>query len=111
MENENFIKVFRPRGHHYGTPRLISFIKETTSLWKKLDPSTERLQIGDLSAKSGGKIFRHVSHQNGLDADIVYLRKDKRETKPRNKKIIGPSISLIEGKQVEILTSKEISSF
>lgn len=34
---------------------------------------SENLKVNDLSKKSGGQIARHSSHQNGLDADIIYL--------------------------------------
>lgn len=36
------------------------------------------LTVGDVSAQRGGKLFSHLSHQNGLDADISYLVNNKR---------------------------------
>ena len=36
------------------------------------------LTIGDISTQHGGKLFSHLSHQNGLDADISYLVNNKR---------------------------------
>lgn len=52
-------------------------------------PAAPRIGIADLSRPRGGKFGRrfggigHASHQNGLDADILYPRKDGRERRPR----------------------------
>ena len=37
--------------------------------------------IGDISAKRGGKLGRHTSHQMGLDADIAYYFADQSKQK------------------------------
>lgn len=34
------------------------------------------LKIGDVSREKGGQLFKHASHQNGLDADIAFYFKD-----------------------------------
>jgi murein endopeptidase len=47
-------------------------------------PSAPRLGIGDLSHRRGGPFGpRHVSHQNGLDVDVYFPRKDRRERPPK----------------------------
>src|SRR5690606_27407250 len=33
------------------------------------------LRLGTISSRSGGRIGRHGSHQNGLDADVYFYRK------------------------------------
>jgi len=33
--------------------------------------------VGDLSVKGGGRFRPHVSHQNGVDADLRYVRRDR----------------------------------
>jgi Penicillin-insensitive murein endopeptidase len=51
-------------------------------------PDAPRLGIGDLSRPRGGHFGRefggvgHASHQNGLDADIYYPRRDRLEKPP-----------------------------
>jgi murein endopeptidase len=46
-------------------------------------PSAPRLGIGDLSRPRGGPFGpRHASHQNGLDVDVYYPRRDRRERPP-----------------------------
>lgn len=37
-----------------------------------------RLDVGDLSQRGGGRFPPHVSHQNGLDMDVRYVRKDRK---------------------------------
>lgn len=36
------------------------------------------LTVGDISSQHGGKLFSHLSHQNGLDADIAYVVSNER---------------------------------
>jgi len=52
-------------------------------------PAAPRIGIADLSRPQGGKFGRrfggigHASHQNGLDADLLYPRRDGRERRAR----------------------------
>jgi protein MpaA len=52
------------------------------------NPDAPRLTIGDLSRPGGGDfgprygLPGHVSHENGLDADVYYPRRDRRELAP-----------------------------
>ena len=32
--------------------------------------------VGDISFRDGGRMNQHVSHQNGLDVDVYYPRRD-----------------------------------
>jgi murein endopeptidase len=51
-------------------------------------PGAPRVGIGDLSRPHGGEFGPqfggpgHVSHQNGLDVDVYYPRRDRRERPP-----------------------------
>ena len=53
-------------------------------------PNGPRVLIGDLSRPHGGDFGRrfgplgHVSHQNGLDVDVYFPRRDRRERAPRS---------------------------
>lgn len=78
-EGEGFIKLFRERDRAWGTNELVTLIADTAQMMKEAYPDTEHLQIGDLGQKTGGKITRHSSHQNGLDVDIVYYRENHQE--------------------------------
>ncbi len=82
---DHLLKLFRPRGQLYLHKDLGLAIEGLADYMREDNANTERLQIGDLSAKNGGKISRHESHQNGLDADLVYYRVNSIEqevTKP-----------------------------
>jgi protein MpaA len=52
-------------------------------------PGAPRVGVGDLSRPHGGDFsaryggIGHASHQNGLDVDIYYPRRDRRELPPR----------------------------
>jgi murein endopeptidase len=75
----------------YGTDRLIRTILTVIHSYRTARDSAQRVGIMDLSRTHGGPFGRnfgglgHASHQNGLDADILYPRKDgteRRATKP-----------------------------
>jgi murein endopeptidase len=43
-----------------------------------------RIGVGDLSLRRGGPFGpKHATHQNGLDADVYYPRRDRRERPPK----------------------------
>jgi murein endopeptidase len=75
----------------WGTDRLIRTVITVIHAYRTERDSAQRVGIMDLSRPNGGKFGRnfgglgHASHQNGLDADILYPRKDgteARATKP-----------------------------
>ncbi|MDA0139620.1 penicillin-insensitive murein endopeptidase, partial [Solirubrobacter deserti] len=72
----------------YGTDELVRLLLRVTRAFARAHPHAPRLLIGDLSRPRGGDFGRaygplgHVSHQNGLDADVYYPRKDGRERAP-----------------------------
>ena len=78
------IKLFRNRKQIYGVQELSIALDGLARHMKKTFPTIEPTQIGDMAAKKGGKIPRHKSHQNGLDADVVYYRKNERAQSPSN---------------------------
>jgi penicillin-insensitive murein endopeptidase len=83
-EGFGFVHLFRPRDRGHGTYDLIYVITESARRLQELFPSRDRVQVGDLSAFEGGPISRHASHQNGLDVDIAFLRKDQTEQDPND---------------------------
>ena len=60
----------------WGTGHLLRLIEGSGRTWFTTVP---RIQVLDLSLRQGGNWPPHVSHQNGLDVDIRYLRKDARD--------------------------------
>jgi penicillin-insensitive murein endopeptidase len=64
---------YRPLGpHHYGRPRFVAALKRIAAELSGGDAKAPPLVIGDLSAKTGGKIEGHQSHRTGRDVDILY---------------------------------------
>ena len=72
-----------------GTDRLVRVLLEVAAGYAVAHPGAPRLVVGDLSRPHGGPFGRefggdgHRSHQNGLDADVFYPRRDGRERIPR----------------------------
>lgn len=61
----------------YGHPALVLMLKRSAADIAKAVPGSVML-VGDLSAKAGGSISGHRSHQSGRDADVgFYLRDEK----------------------------------
>ncbi|MCP9490035.1 MAG: penicillin-insensitive murein endopeptidase [Solirubrobacteraceae bacterium MAG38_C4-C5] len=72
----------------YGTGRLLRVVYAALRDYREANPDAPRVLIGDLSRPRGGWFGReygglgHASHQNGLDIDIYYPRRDGRRRKP-----------------------------
>jgi murein endopeptidase len=72
----------------YATARLIRLMLGVLRSHAAEHPDAPRVSIGDLSRRNGGDFGRrfgspdHESHQNGLDVDIYYPRRDGREREP-----------------------------
>jgi murein endopeptidase len=60
----------------YGNERTIRKIISVIDAYRAANPGAPRVVIGDISRKGGGTLDEHVSHQNGLDVDIYYPRRD-----------------------------------
>lgn len=67
-------KLFIGRNRLYTTDEMHDVLTLASEFIQTTFPQAEVLQVGDLSFKAGGPAQGHASHQNGLDADIVYLR-------------------------------------
>src|SRR3954469_11850383 len=69
----------------WGTDRLIRTLLKVIHDYRTAHDSAQRVGIMDLSRTHGGAFGRnfgglgHASHQNGLDADILYPRRDATE--------------------------------
>jgi Penicillin-insensitive murein endopeptidase len=60
----------------YGNERTIRTIVKILTAYRAANPEAPRVVVGDISFRHGGPMDQHVSHQNGLDADIYYPRVD-----------------------------------
>jgi hypothetical protein len=56
-----------------GNEQLIDVIKDVGAAWN-VNHSSQRMGVGDLSDAGGGSMSGHACHQNGLEADIRYVR-------------------------------------
>ena len=69
----------------HGTDRLIRLLLDALQDYASAHRSAPRVGVGDLSRPHGGDfgprygLIGHATHQNGLDADLYYPRRDGRE--------------------------------
>ena len=72
----------------WGTDALLRTTLRVLREYRAADPGAPRVGIMDLSRPHGGFFgavyggLGHASHQNGLDIDIMYPRRDGRERRP-----------------------------
>jgi len=65
---------YRPWGlRNYGTPELVQAIMREARQVAAEEPGGPPLLVGDLSARSGGRISGHHSHRSGRDVDLLYF--------------------------------------
>jgi penicillin-insensitive murein endopeptidase len=64
---------YRPFGSAYwGRPALVDAIERAAARVAEDMPGGAPLVLGDLSARSGGRVPRHNSHRSGRDADLLW---------------------------------------
>jgi murein endopeptidase len=79
----------RPWRRH-ATAGLVRTILAVAGDYRRAHPKAPPLLVGDLSRPRGGDFgprfggIGHVSHQNGLDADVYYPRRDRRARPARS---------------------------
>jgi murein endopeptidase len=66
----------------YGNEDTIRAILSVTRAYRAKHPHAPRVVIGDISRESGGPMDGHVSHQNGLDVDVYFPRRDRKVRAP-----------------------------
>jgi murein endopeptidase len=59
-------------GHAWGTQETIDDLVRCIDTVNEQFPATPKLPIGHISARHGGHLSPHVSHQAGRDADVGY---------------------------------------
>jgi hypothetical protein len=66
----------------FGHERTIRAIVAVAAAYRAANPAAARVVVGDVSFRGGGPMELHRSHQNGLDVDVYYPRRDGRERAP-----------------------------
>ena len=70
-------------GRRWGTDRLVRTVLRVVNGYRRAHPHAPPLGIGDLSRRTGGRFgILHRSHQNGVDVDVYYPRRDGRLRPP-----------------------------
>jgi murein endopeptidase len=68
----------------WGADDLVRTVLRVVRGYTRAHPGAPRLGVGDLSRRRGGPFGpKHATHQNGLDADVYYPRRDGRERPPK----------------------------
>ncbi len=86
----NFPGAYTPNDEwrRYGTERLVLTLHCVLAAYGGRHPELARVGVADLSLPRGGKFgwryggLGHASHQNGLDADVLFPRRDLCECPP-----------------------------
>ena len=72
----------------WGTAKTVATTLTILAEFRAANPGAPRVGVADLSRPRGGTFDRryggdgHASHQNGVDVDILYPRRDRREKAP-----------------------------
>jgi Penicillin-insensitive murein endopeptidase len=66
----------------YGHERTIRTILSVLAAYRIAHPDAARVVVGDIAFRDGGQMDGHVSHQNGLDVDVYYPRRDRHLSAP-----------------------------
>ncbi|HKO53977.1 MAG TPA: penicillin-insensitive murein endopeptidase [Polyangiaceae bacterium] len=92
LRGPGFVR-FRPQSSHYfGRPRLVRALENAAASVARLAPGGAPLSIGDLSAKTGGRIPGHDSHRSGRDVDLLFM-----VTTPAGASVRSPGFVRFEG--------------
>jgi penicillin-insensitive murein endopeptidase len=77
QEDERWVVV--DPTHAYGTRETIDFLESAVARVAEQFPNTPPLHIGHISARRGGHLSPHRSHQSGRDVDVGYYYQDGSE--------------------------------
>jgi murein endopeptidase len=83
----------------WGTDRLVRTLLAVIGEHRAANPGAPRVGIADLSRPRGGPFgeefggLGHASHQNGLDADVLYPRVDRLERRAPSPAVVDTQLS------------------
>lgn len=72
LEGPGFVRYRKLGTSYWGSPRLVKGLVNVAARVHAVAPGAP-LVIGDLSARTGGKIPRHQSHRTGRDVDLPFF--------------------------------------
>jgi penicillin-insensitive murein endopeptidase len=58
---------------HYGVPRLVEALADAAGDVAKQRPTGVPIYVGEISAKTGGRLPKHHSHRTGRDVDVLFF--------------------------------------
>lgn len=90
-EGPGYVEISYDEDRQHGALRMIDLLEQSAATIARLHPEGERLQIGDISNLAGGRLSGHLSHQNGLDADLIFYRRNHREQRSLENGAFGES--------------------
>ena len=77
-DNVRFVGEYAERGSRYGTWQLVQLVERAAERVQRRLPGA-RLSVGEISARDGGHLDGHRSHQSGRDVDLGFYMTDARE--------------------------------
>jgi murein endopeptidase len=83
----------------WGTDRLVNMLLQVFKDYRDAHSGAQRVGVMDLSREHGGPFGKaygglgHASHQNGLDADVLYPRKDGLERRAYKPSLVDEQLS------------------
>ena len=92
VRGPGFVRYRPMSSHYFGSPRLVRALQNAAADVRRLAPGGAPLSIGDLSAKTGGRIPGHDSHRSGRDVDLLIL-----VTTPAGASVQSPGFVRFEG--------------
>ena len=87
----------------YGTDKLVRLLVGVIGDYRAAHPKAPRVVVGDISRRGGGEIDEHVSHENGLDVDVYYPRRDGKALPPR-------TVAQIDGRLAQDLADRFVAA-
>ncbi len=91
-EGEGYMQLYRDVNNIFATRPLLNMITEAGREMNEKYPGRDRLQVEEMSASEGGEIDGHASHENGLDVDIQFYKRDGVEHIPTGQQYYAPSM-------------------
>lgn len=97
---EGFIHMYRDTNRFWGTIEMVHMLEQAAADVDQKFPGRDRLQIEDIGFEKGGEIDGHASHENGLDVDLQFYKKDRIEHDPISKNQVYADPMVEKGKVI-----------
>lgn len=91
-EGIGYMQLYRDVNNIFATRPLLNMIVKAARDIDEKYPNRDRLQVEEMSAREGGDIENHASHENGLDVDIQFFKADGVEHVPTAQQYYAPKM-------------------